>query len=73
MSHPEGGRVVLLRAVRDRDGRRILCVGMVGRVRLLGDGSCRALFTAWTGQTALVSTRDLRVFDPAIDRAPSGN
>jgi hypothetical protein len=70
--HPAGGRVVLLRAVRDRHGRGILRAGTVGRAKLLDDGGHRALFTAPTGQRALVSTAALRVFDPMSDEDPSG-
>jgi hypothetical protein len=66
MQYPEGLRVVLLRALATEDGT-ILRAGTVGRATLLDDGSGEAWFAIWTGQRALVSTGDMRVFVPELD------
>jgi len=65
MQYPEGGRMVLLYALPAEDGT-ILRAGTLGRARLLNNGSGGAWFTVWTGQRALVSTADLRVFIPEL-------
>jgi hypothetical protein len=64
-------RVVLLRALPTEDGA-FLRAGTVGRARLLDDGSGEAWFSVWTGQRALVSTVDLRVFVPELDGDETG-